>query len=133
MTDKPQRLYGWTDPNASPTTLYTDSATLTIGMPLYDNTGTDTGSTVDIINQDGTFDVNSEPLYYCYSYDYGYPTGKVYAYTKNDYGNSLPKGVQIYGIPPYGFDKAASASQLSDMGLSGDISFPRYIEGDLYT
>lgn len=74
---------------------------------------------------------SSGPLYYCYSYDYG--GARVYAYTKNDYGNSLPKGVQIYGIPPYGFDKATSASQLSDMGLSGDISFPRYPSGDLYT
>ena len=39
-----------------PRTVYTDSTTLTAGMTLYDNTGTDTGKTVGTINQDGSFD-----------------------------------------------------------------------------
>lgn len=43
----------------NPTTVYTDSTTLTTGMILYDNTGTDTGLTVGTVNQDGTFDVVS--------------------------------------------------------------------------
>lgn len=38
-------------------TVYTDSTTLTIGMELYDNTGTSISKTVGTINQDGSFDV----------------------------------------------------------------------------
>ena len=93
MTDtaKPKYLYGWTDQNASPITLYTDSTVLTLGMPLYDNTGVDTGLTVDIINQDGTFDVNSGPLYYCYTYPAGDGPGYVFL-------NSYPKVNEIMDV-----------------------------------
>lgn len=41
----------------NPTTVYTDSTTLTTGMTLYDNTGTDTGLTIGTVNQDGSFDI----------------------------------------------------------------------------
>ena len=40
-------------------TLYTDSTTLTNGMTLYDNTGTDSGLTIGIVNQDGSFDIGT--------------------------------------------------------------------------
>lgn len=40
-----------------PATVYTDSDTLVVGMTLYDNTGTDTGLTISVINQDGSFDI----------------------------------------------------------------------------
>ena len=65
FVEKPAYLYGWTDPNANLKTLYTDSTTLTTGMTLYDNTGTDTGLTVGTINQDGSFDINGS-MYYCW-------------------------------------------------------------------
>ena len=41
-----------------PTTLYTDTTTLTTGMTLYDNTGTDTGLKVGAISGD-SFDIKS--------------------------------------------------------------------------
>lgn len=40
-----------------PSTVYTDSTTLTTGMKLYDNTGTDTGLAIGTVNQDGSFDI----------------------------------------------------------------------------
>lgn len=40
-----------------PSTVYTDSDTLVVGMTLYDNTGTDTGYVIAVINQDGSFDI----------------------------------------------------------------------------
>lgn len=40
-------------------TLYTASTTITTGMTLYDNTGTDTGKTIGTINQDGSFDIQN--------------------------------------------------------------------------
>lgn len=40
----------------APATLYTDSTTLTAGMTLYDNTGTDTGLTVGTLNSSLTMD-----------------------------------------------------------------------------
>ena len=42
-----------------PSTLYTNSTTLTMGMTLYDNAGTDTGKTISQINQDGSFEVET--------------------------------------------------------------------------
>ena len=42
---------------SQPATLYTNSTTLTTGMTLYDNTGTDSGLKVRVIHQDGTFEV----------------------------------------------------------------------------
>lgn len=41
-----------------PTTLYTDTTTLTTGMTLYDNTGTDTGLKVGTVSGD-SFEVES--------------------------------------------------------------------------
>lgn len=41
-----------------PTTLYTDTTTLTTGMTLYDNTGTDTGLKVGTVSGD-SFDIQS--------------------------------------------------------------------------
>lgn len=41
-----------------PATVYTDSDTLVVGMTLYDNTGTDTGYVISVINQDGSFDIS---------------------------------------------------------------------------
>lgn len=48
-------------------TLYTASTTITTGMILYDNTGTDTGKTIGTINQDGSFDIGSNA--YAFSFD----------------------------------------------------------------
>ena len=45
----------------NPSTVYTDSTTLTTGMTLYDNTGTDTGLVIDTVNQDGSFDISTPP------------------------------------------------------------------------
>lgn len=42
---------------AKPSTVYTDSTTLTTGMKLYDNTGTDTELKIGTVNQDGSFDI----------------------------------------------------------------------------
>lgn len=59
---KPEYLYAYTDSNPSsgnPGTVYTDSDTLVVGMTLYDNTGTDTGLTIGVINQDGSFDIGA--------------------------------------------------------------------------
>ena len=42
-----------------PTTLYTDTTTLTTGMTLYDNTGTDTSLKVGTVSGD-SFDIKSE-------------------------------------------------------------------------
>lgn len=54
---KPEYLYAWTDSNSE--TLYTDSATLTTGMTLYDNTGTDTGLKVGTISGN-SFDIQTD-------------------------------------------------------------------------
>lgn len=43
----------------TPATLYTDSATLTTGMTLYDNTGTDTGLKVGTISGN-SFDIQTD-------------------------------------------------------------------------
>ena len=53
---KPEYLYAWTDSNSE--TLYTDSATLTTGMALYDNTGTDTGLKVGTMSGN-SFDIQT--------------------------------------------------------------------------
>ena len=45
-----------------PQTVYTASTTLTTGMLLYDNTGTDTGLMIGTVNQDGTFDVGTQEI-----------------------------------------------------------------------
>lgn len=52
----------------TPATLYTDSTTLTTGMTLYDNTGTDTGLRVGEISGDG-FYIQTETVttYYAWS------------------------------------------------------------------
>lgn len=55
MTDAPIREITFTrdsskDIIGNPSTVYTDSTTLTTGMTLYDNTGTDTGLTVGTLN-----------------------------------------------------------------------------------
>ncbi len=77
---------------------------------------------------------SSGPLYYCYSFYYGTSVGTRYLYTKNDYGNTLPEGVQVYGVPPYAWQKATSASQLSDnISWDKNLTHTRYPEGDLYT
>lgn len=55
---KPTNLYAWTDPEATVPTYYTSSTTLTTGMTLYDNTGTDTGYTVGTISGD-SFEINT--------------------------------------------------------------------------
>lgn len=54
---KPEYLYAYTNPNSE--TLYTDSGTLTTGMTLYDNTGTDTGLKVGTISGD-SFDIQTD-------------------------------------------------------------------------
>ena len=146
MTDttKPKYLYGWTDQNASPITLYTDSAVLTLGMPLYDNTGIDTGLTVDIINQDGTFDVNSGPLYYCYRFYDGTNIGFLYSPTIiTNTGDQV-----LYYNTNSASQQASSSSQLTDNTYSITIIYSdgfrtvfgswyfdyyRYPSGDLYT
>lgn len=46
----------------TPATLYTDSTTLTTGMTLYNNTGTDTGLAVGTVNQDGTFEIGAHEI-----------------------------------------------------------------------
>jgi len=45
----------------TPATLYTDSTTLTTGMTLYDNTGTDTGLKVGTISGD-SFDIATRTI-----------------------------------------------------------------------
>lgn len=75
MSTKPENLYAWTDNNVTgtplytaPPTVYTDSITLTAGMTLYDNTGTDSGYQVSKISNDNfelgqysvTFDINDQ-------------------------------------------------------------------------
>ena len=50
------RIYGWSDQNASPTTYYTDNTILTRGMTLYNNQGVDTGARVGYIH-DGMFEI----------------------------------------------------------------------------
>lgn len=63
----PEYLYCYTDSSAiSNTNLYTDSTTLIVGQTLYDNTGSDTGLTIGVINQDGSFDLVSS---YAFSFD----------------------------------------------------------------
>lgn len=52
----PSRLYSWKDANANPIRYYTDNTTIYVGMPLYNNQGTDTGRTIGFI-QNNTFDV----------------------------------------------------------------------------
>lgn len=44
--EKSKHLYAYTDSNTTPSTVYTDSTTLTTGMALYDNTGIDTNEVV---------------------------------------------------------------------------------------
>lgn len=55
IISKPEHLYAYTDSNAG-TSLYTDTTTLTTGMTLYDNTGTDTGLKVGTVSGD-SFDI----------------------------------------------------------------------------
>ena len=67
MADAPiQKITFTRDPSkdigSSPTTVYTASTTLTTGMTLYDNTGTDTGLMIGTVNQDGTFDVGTHEI-----------------------------------------------------------------------
>jgi len=52
----PSRLYSWKDANANPIRYYTDNTAIYVGMPLYNNQGTDTGRTIGFI-QNNTFDV----------------------------------------------------------------------------
>lgn len=60
---KPDYLYAWTDPivTTSDKTLYTDSITPIAGMTLYDNTGTDTGLTINSVNQNGSWNLYDVP------------------------------------------------------------------------
>lgn len=60
---KPDYLYAYTDLNASPSIVYTDTTNISVGQILYDNTGTDTGLIIDTINQDGSFMTNLS-IYY---------------------------------------------------------------------
>ena len=67
MADAPIGIMAFTrdsskDIGSSLTTVYTASTTLTTGMTLYDNTGTDTGLTIGIVNQDGTFDIGTQEI-----------------------------------------------------------------------
>lgn len=62
------RLYGWTDTKADPEVLYTTSATLTVGMPLYNGDGTDTNLIVASIT-DNTFVTTVVPHSYSITYD----------------------------------------------------------------
>ena len=67
MADAPIGIMAFTrdsskDIGSSPTTVYTASTTLTTGMTLYDNTGTDTGLTVGTVNQDGSFDIGTQEI-----------------------------------------------------------------------
>ena len=45
----------------NPSTVYTNSTTLTTSTTLYDDTGTDTGLTISTVNQDGSFDISTAP------------------------------------------------------------------------
>lgn len=62
----PENLYCYTDVSATPQSVYTNSTTLTVGQTLYDNTGTDIGLTIGVINQDGSFELVSS---YAFSFD----------------------------------------------------------------
>lgn len=57
----PEKLYAWTDSNADPKTVYTSQSTITSGMTLYDNTGTDISLKVNTISGD-SFDTQSAYL-----------------------------------------------------------------------
>ena len=56
IISKPEHLYAYTNQNVSGETVYTDTTTLTTGMTLYDNTGTDTGLKVGTVSGD-SFDI----------------------------------------------------------------------------
>lgn len=84
----------------TPTTLYTDSTTLTTGMTLYDNTGTDTGYKVGTISGD-SFDIQTETVttYYAWKFNSAYNlanepipgvySGNVYTTTETPDANSV--------------------------------------------
>lgn len=85
---------------SQPATLYADSTTLTTGMTLYDNTGTDTGYKVGTISGD-SFDIQTETVttYYAWKFNSAYnlanePTagaysGNVYTTTETPDANSV--------------------------------------------
>ena len=52
----PTKLYAWKDQDAVVKTYYTDTTSVTIGTHLYNNSGVDTGKTVDYISGN-TFNV----------------------------------------------------------------------------
>ena len=83
-----------------PAILYTDSTTLTTGMTLYDNTGTDTGLKVGTISGN-SFDIQTETVatYYAWEFNSAYNlahepvntnyTGNVYTTTETPDSNSI--------------------------------------------
>lgn len=52
-------LYAWTDPNATVSTYYTNTTTLAVGLPLYNNAGTQASVIVGTVYQDDSFDVTT--------------------------------------------------------------------------
>ena len=66
---------------AKPSTVYTDSTTLTAGMKLYDNTGTDTELKIGTVNQDGSFDIM--------------PAGRTLTITNGQYSITTPTSYTV--------------------------------------
>lgn len=103
------KIYGWSDQNASPTTYYTDNTTLTRGMTLYNNQGVDTGERVGYIH-DGMFEI--EDYFSLYNENTSDQGGAVYT------GSFTPKRNGYYKVTLIGaggfVDSYRSGSSLSD-------------------
>lgn len=99
----------------NPSTVYTDSTTLTTGMKLYDNTGTDTGLTIGTVNQNSSFDIVTT-MRYCFSFYGGY----IFANT-----DTLTESTLVYDsitdTEPSTFDAWSSATRVPSLDYDPSV------------
>ena len=108
---------------SSSSTLYTDSTTLTTGMKLYDNTGTDTGLTIGTVNQDGSFDIGSSMYYGWKLYRLG-PSGSPAPYKGQYYCYSTTEEPSVGDLV---YTNTSETAEIIDYS-TGDLQFMQYGE-----